>query len=381
MNASRAAARGRLLASAACALSLASLAPPLAAQAESPLPCPATLEPSAAPSSASESRAHPAAARVLLLELGPTLSRALLTALDPWGLRVVEGRASNPGPSMPSSALAAQRIARQCAARAVVWLARDADGFALWVYDAESDRSLARPAPAPPFDASAAAALALSVKTVLRLVGLAPQPASAPAPTPREPGSSTPPSAKPPDGAAAEADRAAWQVGAHAGVRFGPFGVREPDARYGALVHWSPWAAAGGTRPWVGLAFEAGSAHRVHGPRFDGQVWDPAAELDLGVTQALTPWLALGSSVAAALHVSMLSGVARELASVEDTRFNPTLRAGGELQLELGRPVLALRTGAELWLRSQRYLVQKTSVLESRRASVQLSLAVQLPLD
>jgi len=379
MNALHAAARGSLLGCAVCVLSLASSAAPLAAPTVSPLPCPEVRGLSAAPSGAAPE--HPAAALVLLLELGPALSRALVTALEPWGLRVVESSASNPGPSMPSSAVAAQRIVRRCGARAVVWLARDADGFALWVYDAENDRSLVRPAPAPPFDASVAAALALSVKTVLRLVRLAPQPAATPALIERA--SVAPPaeSAAPPTGA--EVDRAAWQVGAGAGVRFGPFDAGQPDVRYRALARWSPWPRTeGGTRAWVELAFEAGAPHRVHGPRLDGQVWDTAPELGLGWTQALSSSLALGWGVAAALHVSVLSGLALEPdTAVEDTRFNPALRARGELRLALGRPVLALQSGLELWLRRQRYLVQKIPVLESRRASVPVSLVVQLPLD
>jgi hypothetical protein len=391
MNASRAARASRLRCF-ALALSLTSVAVPLAAQTEPP-PCPEPRELGATPSGAADVEHAPAL--VLLLDLGQALSRALVTALAPWGLRVVESAATNPGPSMPSSALVAQRIAQRCGARAVVWLARDTDGFALWVYDAQNDRSLARPAPAPPLDASGAAALALSVKTVLRLVGLAPEPASPPeAAGPAERGNPSarpkPVATAPPDSPAprdvapaAAQPAAAWRVGASAGVRFGPFGAWPPEARYGALVRWSPEAvSAGGTRAWVGLTLEAGAAQSVRSARLEGHVWDPASELALGVTQVFLPWLTLGLSGAAALHVSVLSGVAREFGvAVEDTRFNPTLRAQAELQLQLGRAVLVLQPGAELWLRAQRYLLQALPALERGRASVQLSLSLQLPLD
>jgi hypothetical protein len=358
---------------------------PLAAQQELPLACPASR--SARGATAGNEPAQ-AAAVVVLLELGPELSCALVTALGPWGLRVVASAAPNPGPSMPSSALAAQQVAQARGARAVVWLARDAQGFALWVYDARSDRSLARPAPSPPLDASAAAALALSVKTVLRLVGLAPSASAAEPPSPPRDAASVPP---PPDTTTAVTPSAtgttravaAWQVGVDAGVRFGPLGVGPPDARYGAEVRWSPWASAGGpTQSWLGLRFESGAPHRIRGERLEGQLWDSAPALALGVRHELAPALALGLSGVAALHVTSLSGVARELdVAVDDTHLNPTLGAAAELSVRLGRPALALQPAAELWLRGQRYLVDTAPVLETRRISGRLTLALQLPLD
>src|SRR5262245_58080980 len=82
---------------------------------------------------------------VLVLDLGTELSCALSAALGPWGSRVVQSRLLNPGSSMPSSSLAARELARQHEVRAVVWLASDARGFALWVYDVQTDRSWTRP--------------------------------------------------------------------------------------------------------------------------------------------------------------------------------------------------------------------------------------------
>jgi len=345
--------------------------------------------------SAAASAAPAAAALVIVLDLGDELGCALSTALEPWGSRVVRGSAPQPGSSMPSSSLIARALAQQEGARAVVWLARDAQGFALWVYDARADRSWARAAPAPPFEASVAAALALSVKTVLRIAGLDPEHAAeAPADGARAPTSASPTPPTPTTGetrAAAPAAGAAraWQIGVSAGVRLGPL-ERRPEARYALDLRWSPGArasasAAGPARApqaWVALAFESGVPQRVHGARFEGEWLDWASELGFGVTQGLGQGWTIGAGAAAALHVTRLSGVARELnLPVDDTHLNPVLSLRGELLLELGLPSLALQPGAELWVRRQQFLIEEQPVANTARVAARLMLLLRLPLD
>lgn len=351
---------------------------------------------------------------VLALELGEELSCALSKALVPWGSRVVRSNAPNPGSSMPSSSLAARglagndragndragsdragndlaagEMAQREGVRAVVWLSSDGRGYALWVYDARSDRSTTREVPPPPFSATDAAALALSIKTVLRIAGLDPTHTSdAPAPAIESP-------ALVPAPAVAEAPPLrtlgnSWSFGFSSGLRLGPLGLGRPELRYGVDLRWLPGAGGPGsdaptarvTRPWVALALDVGMPLNVQNPRFAGQWLDVAPELWLGLNRYVgTRWaFALGG--AAALHVTQLSGVARELnLAVESLQLDPVLSIRGELQYDLGLATFSLQPTADVWLRRQRFLVQQLPVASSERTATRWMLAVKLPLD
>lgn len=318
--------------------------------------------------------------RVVLVGIDARFACALSTALDPWGLALVDSDAESPGSSMPSTSLSARAIAVQHGARAVLWIGRDPAGYALWVYDASSDRSVSRAVPAPPFGSSVSASLALSVKTTLRMVALAPDPEplpaeppgaiDVPAPAPVDVNEAAPPAPLPPR----------WQLGVHAGVQLGPLEDDARDARYGVRLRGSTTEL--GLRPWLALELDAGIPVRVLEPELDGRVWDGATALAAGVTQPLSTVWALSIAGGAGLHVTMLSGTARQDGvAVSNVQLNPTLRTSGELQANLGGVVLGLEPSVEYWLRGQRYEVRGVRVLDHRRRAFGLTLVAWVPID
>ena len=322
-----------------------------------------------------------AAGRVVLIGIDARLACALSTALDPWGLALVDSDAASPGSSMPSTASSARAIAQQHGARAVIWLGHDPAGYALWVYDASSDRSVSRAVPPPPFTSSVSASLALSVKTTLRMVTLAPDPPSPPEPSgavdvpmPRpliEPSEPAPLAASPPP---------RWQLGVHAGVQLGPLEDDARDARYGVELRWS--STEPGLRRWLALELDAGLPLRVLEPALDGRVWDGATVLAVGVTQPLGGVWAVGAAAGAGLHFTALAGTAPEDGvAVSDLQVNPTLRLRGELQANLGGLGLGLAPAFEYWLRGKRYEVLGVRVLDHRRRAFGLGLVVWVPID
>lgn len=318
-----------------------------------------------------------AAPRVVLIGIDRRFACALQTALDPWGLRLIDSDAASPGSSMPSTSLSARAIALEQGARAVIWIGQDPAGFALWVYDAYSDRSVSRPVPEPPFRSSVSASLALSVKTTLMMVGLAsePEPRSEPPP----PALDTP---APPPHEAEPAPRPAprWQLGVHGGVQLGPLDGVSRDVRYALALRWSP--AAFGARAWLELELAAGLPLAVHTQQIQGRIWDAASALAVGFTQPLTDVWAISASGAAALHVTSLSGTApADGVHIDDLRANPSLRLRTELRAELGPLALGLEPSFEVWLRAQRYEANSAPVLDHRRRAFGLMLAVWVPFD
>jgi hypothetical protein len=112
--------------------------------------------------------------RVVLVAVDAELTRAIDTSLAPWGVVLVSIEGDTPA-SMPLASDRGRAIAAEQHADAVVWISASDAGPALWVYDAESSRSLARGlSSAPPFDEPTAAAVALTLKTLLRHSAVAP---------------------------------------------------------------------------------------------------------------------------------------------------------------------------------------------------------------
>lgn len=118
--------------------------------------------------------AQPDGRRVVLVAIDGELTRAVHTSLAPWGTELVSVDGDAPA-SMPLASDRGRAIAAEHHADAVVWISASDAGPALWVYDVEADRSLARAlTSAPPFDEATAAAVALTIKTLLRHSAVAP---------------------------------------------------------------------------------------------------------------------------------------------------------------------------------------------------------------
>lgn len=131
-------------------------------------------------------RAEAQTGRVVLVSLDAELEAAISTSLAPWGAQIVPHVGESPG-SMPAASELGRSLAAAEQALAVVWISTSESGPALWVYDADGDRVLARALPSPPpFDEPTAAAVALTLKTMLRHSAVAPpaERAVVPAPPP-----------------------------------------------------------------------------------------------------------------------------------------------------------------------------------------------------
>jgi hypothetical protein len=332
---------------------------------------------------------------VVLLAVDRELACALRVALEPWGIRVLESSLPSPGPSMPGTALRARSFALEHAAAAVVWLSRDGDAYALWVYDAANDRTLARPAPPPPLAPARAAALALSIKTLLRLTPVAPESARASTwPEPRATETTTDaangppvPAARVPAQPASERDgleqrgpASALQAGLSVALRSGSPGVAAAPPRAALELRWAPsgFAATGPAHPWLGAAIESGLARRVDSGSFAGHALDPALRLGAGVRAPVAAGCALALSGDADLHWSKVWGEASSPdGAVSADRLDLAFSLRPELEADLAAAWLVfLQPSAALWVRRQRFTVHDAPVFETPRISVQLALGV-----
>jgi hypothetical protein len=294
--------------------------------------------------------------RVALVSVQPELIRALDSALTPWALTVVAvDRASGLGAAMPRAAEGARSVARDEGADAVVWISRDGDDHALWIYDTEADRVVAkRLVEAPPYDDAMAVAVALSVKTLLRHSAVAP-------PAERYAGGAA---------VAPKPRRAGPQRTLELGVGSRRRGDRwEPRAGASAGLWLSPRLA-------VLATMSTGSGIDISAPlfvgRFDVVLFDlvlrrrwhrGAASLDGG--------LGLG------LHFSRVDGA--ETAGglgVRVRRTNPAAGAGVGVGYALGPVRLGARAVADVMVRRQRYTAAGAEVLDLPR----LELGLQLEL-
>ncbi len=323
--------------------------------------------------------------RVVLVGLGRELACALVTSLEPYGLDLLVADADSLGSSMPSVSFSAERVASLNGARAVVWLARDQGGYALWVYDRAEERTVARSAPTPPFGASVAAALALTVKTTVRMVGLVsepepepepepvPKPVSEPEPKPAR-STSAPEPVRPDSGPSepetppfVELHPSHWQLAVYVATRLGPFspaGRRRPlessDVRYGAELKYVPtgeWTAPYFS-PWLALGFEAGSPVQVKGSGFEAELVDPGARLSLGCSLSLGRGWVVALREAYAAHFVQVSGDGFDRKKAFDSR----LLTAADLEVSLGRTRLGIQLAASYWFKSQDYTVKYRDV-------------------
>jgi hypothetical protein len=310
----------------------------------------------------------PAAAevdRIVLVDVPANVEAAVRATLEPWHVELIVVHGPTPGPSMPSSAEKAHAISQRHDAGAAAWIADDGSGSALWIFDGESDRTVARRlASPPPYDDPTAAAVALSIKTLLRFSAVAP-PVERLAPDEREPA----PVAATPDAA----DRVVLVVRSGLRRRDTGVGAYEPRIGLGARVRVPAFgldlALDGGVR--------LGSGETLAGPTYAGHFEDVALVGRLG--------LDLGRG---RLHLLPMVGGGLHLTSVDGTlfpsgldagrsRLNPSLDAGLLAALELSHGV---EVGLELegaWiLRRQRYRVEGAEIFDLPAAEAEVSVVV-----
>lgn len=329
--------------------------------------------------------------KVVVLSGNPTLDRALRMSLSPWRMRLEVVTARSPGSNMPISAMRARVLAQELSADALVWIAETPEGAALWVHDARTGNVTARTTPSPPFDIPTAAALALSVKTVLRASGLAPDgrdtsgEASEP-PLPRTP-VSRPPQVIPQEPAPPREDipeverpppreiewialpEPTWQLVVHGAVRVGAFKPEENGARYGLQLRWSPWAEA--TSNWRGLWFgldaETSTPWVVSRPEFEGEYWDIAPGLCVGMMRPLSKVLQLGLQVTGSLHFVSLSGTLTATSRhASIATQSPSILLRPELGFRVGNVTFLLQPGVGTFMRRQAYLRSDVEFLETQ---------------
>ncbi|RMH43730.1 MAG: hypothetical protein D6689_04335 [Deltaproteobacteria bacterium] len=274
-------------------------------------------------------------ARVVLVAPGPALADAVSTALEPWGVAVDVAPAGSLGDALPGAARRARTLARRRQADAVAWISTNADGAAVWIYDARSDDVVARPlAVAPPLDPAHAAAVALTLKTLLRKSRAAPPPPTSTAPA-RSVG-----------------------IDSAAAVRARPGAGVPVEPRLALTALWgSGWlvAIAGAS---------AGPGIRVDEVRFVGRYTDTTGIVGARV-QTRAGRLALAGQAAAALHVTALDGALPDAdRRVHIRRVNPAVSLGASVAVAIAPEAeLGLRVGGDLLLRTQRYLVAGDPVL------------------
>jgi len=338
--------------------------------------------------------------RIVLISPGGELESAARTALEPWDVEILVVAAPSPGATAPRTNEAARELALGHRVGAVVWVSEHEQGYAVWVYDLETNQVVARPlAGPPPFDGPAAAAAALSLKTLLRHSATAParerygaadaaaagEAIALPA-AERDPAVAAPPPAAAPDRDQRSAAEIAapfalsqLDIEATGGLRFGLTRDGPNEARLGAGVAWWPRADRFG----VSVRAAAGPGMEIAAPSFRGRLVDATTTVCARLRHDVARNLRLSAAAGAAAHFTVLDG-----SLVRDAQPADAQRVVPSLDLELGGDFLAsswfrlgLR-GALAWLlRPQRYLVHGEPVLELSRVAFEagLSAAVMLP--
>ncbi len=299
---------------------------------------------------------------VVIVDSPQALEAATQQALRPWGIEIssVASDTTAPHESMPGARDRARELCKTHSARAVVWLSKNQDGEALWLYDQESDRVIVRKLTVQlPLSDAEAAAIALSIKTLLMHSTTAPAEhrfgASSVLPTPL---GTTP------------IIQDQWFAQSTAGLRFGG----ALGARLGlGILHQHE-------RVSLGISLTTGPGRSINESRFGGSFGDGTLALKarLGHNWRGLRWLA-GADLE--LHITRLRGsLVEEGESVKQTRLNPSI--GPTLGVEKLWP--SARLGFEghtrYYTRNQRYLVNGTPVLTLPTTELELRVYLSLPL-
>jgi hypothetical protein len=304
--------------------------------------------------------------RVVAIDVGPRVADALVVALSPWSLTVVQAPGPSPTLDFDAASARARAIAAEQHAGAVVWIGapRPPDLQAtLWVYDAETLQLAVRPLTAlEPFDDAGAAAVALSVKTVLRASPLAaPEPAPEAAPPPTPPPLATHILASAPPAPSSPAP--AWRIETTVGVRAptGTSAAVEPRAMLGASV----WPGALGGHGGFGLGIQAGPGVSVATPTFQGELREAALEASARLRATGGHWFAFELAGGPGLFLTSLDGQALPPGPhLHALRLDPSLGLGGIADVTpSARVSLGVLVDGAALLRFQRYALDGAPLL------------------
>lgn len=334
--------------------------------------------------------------RVALLALSPPLVRALHTALVPWRMQLEVVDREPPRGSVPGSARQAQLLARELDADVLVWVSSDAEGEALWIYEAAEDAVRARPFPGQLLDDARAAALALSVKTWLRLDAEPPPALATPAPAE----ATLAPSPPPPRSQMPRADlqqdvqssdeiprtvpagSARARALLHAEARGGALQPTPLEARYGVELRALAWhGQTHERRVWLGARLDTGTPVAISNASFRGSLSHWSGGLSAGVGQRLAPVLYANLLGGVTLAHATLSGtLLADGAPAERARWQTALHLRPELELELAPLALILQPTLYAAPHTQRFLADGAEVLRTRKLWWSLGAAISLDL-
>jgi hypothetical protein len=317
------------------------------------------------------SRAYAGERLVVVIDVDPRVSDALVVALSPWSLTVVRGAGPSPSSEFDASSSRASAIAAEQHAGAVVWMAAPrttAEQPTLWVYDAQTKQLAVRPLSVwAPFDDAGAASVALSVKTILRASPLAapdapPEAADGGHPAKANAISGSPAPATTGESVAAPSMRA-WRFETLVGVR-APTGAGmavEPRAALGGSV----WPGTFGGHAGLGLDVQAGPGVSVGTGTFQGELREASMEITARVRMPARRWLAFEFECGPALFLTSLDGQAVLTGThLHALRVDPALDLGAIADVLLGARVSvgALVEGSALF-RFQRYSLDGAPLL------------------
>jgi hypothetical protein len=328
------------------------------------------------------SRAHAHEGRVVVIDVDPRVAEALVVALSPWSLTVVQTLGPTPGADVDAASARARAIASDLHAGAVVWivLPRQEAPATLWVYDAETLQLAVRPLTVwAPFDDAGAAAVALSVKTVLRASPLlAPEPAPAPERPPPPPAPATVVVATPPPPAPPQR---AWRLETIVGVRAPTGTSAEVEAR--AALGASVWPAAFGGHGGAGLEIQVGPGVSVGTPVFRGELREASFEATARLRAQAGRWFAFEAEGGPGFLLASLDGqVSPTAVHVHAFRLDPAIDVGGVVDLTPGPRVSlgAIVDGSAL-LRFQRYALDGAPLVDGPAIIVLAGIRLSVEVD
>jgi hypothetical protein len=315
--------------------------------------------------------------RVVMVSAPAGLEAAVEAALAGWPIQVTSA-AGDPGPSMPAAGDRARAIGQATGAGAVVWLAGDGTGHAVWVLDVDSGHVTARRlAQGPPFDDITAAAVALTIKTLLRHSQVVPVmerygvaearqelqaevAAARPSPEPRE---------------------SPLRLETLAGARVRPTEAGDVELRLGAGARWEP--------PWLGgrgsavARIRSGAGIGLNQDSFVGRYTDVETSLAVAARILARGRFALVPAAGASLHFTSIDGSIRSQGTRgRASRVNPSLDGALAIDIQVGQ-LVRVSVGGELSyaLRRQAYLVGGDPVLTLPRIESEFAAVVSVPVD